>query len=168
MSALVITPVSAWYLWPEPHKEHHGHDSHAKHEEEHEEKEEKAEEETPEQPEETEEQPAEESSTESEEKSEEKADESADAESAEKDSGDDSKSSVSGKGRFRSDSDATKVTRKVEPSPKGGAGKIRLDSGLGKNLGEGLASDTAYNGYEGSSVRFLIGVGGHSFFHSSS
>jgi len=171
ISALIVTPVSCWYLWPETsHADsHHGHGDHAAHDdadEKHEDKEEDKEEDS--QPTEEVAEKEETASEPTEEKSEDKTEDKAegeaesksdDEESAESDdnatSGDNNKRGTTGTNKVRSDSEGASVTRKIEAGSKGG-NKIRLDSGLGKNLGEGINSDTAYNGSEGSENKSVM------------
>ncbi|KAK4505100.1 hypothetical protein PRZ48_003063 [Zasmidium cellare] len=162
LGALVITPPSCWYLWPDTsHAEHH--DDHGAHDE-HEESEGGEDAEKPdesdqskedEEPQEAaapgeqkggeekggdEEKPAEEEKSGGDEKpaeGEEAKDDSEDK--GEKTEG--GKSKVEGvqfKGKMAEDSAGQEHTKKTEDSPKGGQ-KKRLDSGLGKNLGEGPA-----------------------------
>jgi hypothetical protein len=156
ISALVVTPVSCWYLWPETKTDSHhghGHDDHAEHKDAHE-KDEQPAEEVAEKNDEPASEPAEEKPEEkSETKEDEESSEDAASEDEEQDSGD-NKRGTTGKNKIRSDSEGASVTRKVESGSKG-SNKVRLDSGLGKNLGEGLNSDTAYNESEGSEVRSI-------------
>lgn len=49
------------------------------------------------------------------------------------------------KGKMKPDSDGHKDTRKTEPNPESrGTQKRRIDSGLGKNLGEGDSSSVSW------------------------
>jgi len=169
ISALVVTPVSCWYLWPETKTDSHhghGHDDHAAHDDAHEKEEAEEKDEQPaEEVAEKDDEPASEAAEEkSEEKTEEKSeDESEDkSESSDDAAGDDeeeiagdNKRGTTGKNKIRADSEGASVTRKVEPGSKG-TNKIRLDSGLGKNLGEGINSDTAYNNSEGTENKSTI------------
>jgi len=169
ISALVVTPVSCWYLWPEAKTDSHhghGHDDHAAHDDAHEKEdaEEKDEADAKDEPaEEVAEKDEEPASETAEEKTEDKAEDDSegksesaedeessddDSEESEEKNSDPTKRGTTGKNKIRADSEGQSVTRKVEPGNKGG-NKIRLDSGLGKNLGEGINSDEAYNNSPG-------------------
>lgn len=149
ISALVITPVSCYYLWPSASEAHHGHDDHGKHEEAHEEEEEK------EEPaeEKSEEAAPEESEEKTEDKSEDKSEEKEESseDSQPKGESESTSTTTTGKDGFNAESDANNVTRKVESGEKGG-NKVRKESGLGKNLGEGINSSAPYNDSDGAKV----------------
>ncbi|KAF2158631.1 hypothetical protein M409DRAFT_61471 [Zasmidium cellare ATCC 36951] len=162
LGALVVTPPSCWYLWPDTsHAEHHGdHAEHGEHEESEkpdESEQSKEDEEPQEEAAPAEQQGGEEKGDEEEKPAEEEksgdgdeaketsdGDDSGKDEDASKDSAEEKaggKSGVEGvqfKGKMADDSAGQEHTRKLEDSPKGGQ-KKRLDSGLGKNLGEGPA-----------------------------
>jgi ABC-type nickel/cobalt efflux system permease component RcnA len=139
ISALVVTPVGAYFLWPSSHGDagHHGHDEH--HEEHHEEAEAK-EEEVPQEEESKDEEPEKSdkpSGTEGD--SQPRAD--ANKKSSGKEeteeraptSGPASTEGASGKGQMKNDSEGMNQGSKREPDGKGGF-KNRKDSGLQKDL----------------------------------
>lgn len=148
ISALAITPVGAYFLWPSSSGDsHHGHEEH------HEESEPKEEEEQPQEEESKEEKPQEDDAHEKAKESEETArpsgtegDSQPKAPDANKKSsgteqpvereprsGPASTEGVSGKGHMKNDSDGMNQTSKREPDGKG-AYKNRKDSGLSKDL----------------------------------
>lgn len=162
ISALAITPVGTYFLWPSSSGEHHGHDEHH---EEHAEEEKPAEEEQPQEEQPQQEQPKEEEPKQEEQSNDtseddEKAKESEETarpsgtegdsqpkapdankkssgteEPEERDprSGPASTSGVSGKGHMKNDSEGMNQSSKREPDGKG-AYKNRKDSGLQKDL----------------------------------
>jgi len=145
ISALTITPVGAYFLWPSGESGHHGHDEH--HEEHHEEAEAKDEE-----PKEEEKPQEEDSEHEKAKESEETAKPSGtegdsqprtdgnkkstgneEAEERMPNSGSTSTEGVQGKGQMKNDSEGMNQGSKREPDGKG-AFKDRKDSGLAKDL----------------------------------
>lgn len=162
ISALAITPVGTYFLWPSSSGDHHGHDEHH---EEHAEEEKPAEEEQPQEEQPQKEQPKEEESqqeeqsndtTEADEKAKEseetarpsgtegdsqpkapdankKSSGTEESEEREPRSGPASTSGVSGKGHMKNDSEGMNQSSKREPDGKG-AYKNRKDSGLQKDL----------------------------------
>jgi hypothetical protein len=166
ISALAITPVGAYFLWPSGESGHHGHDEH--HEEHHEEAEAK-DEEQPQEEESKDEQPKEEEDTEHEKakESEETARPSGtegdsqprtdgnkkstgneEAEERMPRSGPPSTEGVAGKGQMKNDSDGMNQGSKREPDGKGGF-KNRKDSGLSKDLSTDADSVYANDGEDG-------------------
>lgn len=147
LSALVITPVGAYFLWPSPSSGHHGHDEH--HEEHHEEAEAKEEEPKEEEPKQDDSDEEHEKAKESEETARPSGTEgdsqpkAADAnkkssgveetEERAPTSGPASTEGVSGKGQMKNDSEGHNQSSKREPDAKG-AFKNRKDSGLQKDL----------------------------------
>jgi len=150
IGALVVTPASMWYLWPAAHDDHHEAHGHEEHAEEHAEEEKSSEEEKPSE----EDQSPEDEAPQAESAPSEQADKKDDGE--DKSSGSDSEGTVEKEGAPDKDPNAGGVQfkgkvaegsaaevdeRKSEPRPSKGSRVKRIDSGLGKNLGEGPVTD---------------------------
>ena len=161
ISALAITPVGAYFLWPSGESGHHGHDEH--HEEHHEEAESKDEEqpkdEEPKEEEDTEHEKAKESEetarpsgTEGDSQprtdTNKKSSGTEEAEERMPRSGSVSTEGVQGKGQMKSDSEGTNQSSKREPDGKG-AFKNRKDSALQKDLSTDTDSVYANDGEDG-------------------